>query len=160
MDNQVTDDRIVAVYLKIRTKIAEVTQEYDDRLAVLKSQQQQLKAEILKRLHERGATQTKTDVGTAFIVENVSITIADEIAYGNFVLEQQDYGFYQKRAKVEHVREYMKAHGEQLPPGLSIFRELDVNVRKPRPKKGAANGAGDGDTTGDGEPDTGATEAA
>jgi hypothetical protein len=139
MDNsEPTDDLLVGVYIKIRSKIAEVNKEYEDRLGHLRGQQKQVSAEILRRLHERGSTQTKTDSGTAFINEDVSITIADEEAYGAFVLAEQDPSYYQKRAKVERVKEYMKAHDGTLPPGLNIFRELVINVRAPK-KKGAAS---------------------
>ena len=136
------DDRIVRVYLKIRDTIAEVNDEYKERLAVLKAQQDRLKAELLRRLHERGATQTKTEAGTAFITENTTFTIADEELYGKFVLEQQDVDFYQRRAKAEHVKEYMKNNGGMLPPGLTIFTEQEINVRIPR-KKGVPSGAAD-----------------
>jgi hypothetical protein len=137
MDTEPTDDALVGVFIKIRSKIAEVNKEYDDRLAHLRGQKQQVAAEILRRLHERGSTQTKTDKGTAFVSEDVSITIADEVAYGNFVLQEQDPSYYQKRAKVERVKEYMKDHEGTLPPGLSIFRELVINVRAAK-KKGVA----------------------
>lgn len=129
-----TDDQIVGLFIKIRTKIADVNKEYDAQLQHLRGQQQQVSAELLRRLHERGATQTKTAAGTAFISEQMSITIADDDAYGAFVLAEQDYSYYQKRAKVERVKEYMTAHNGELPPGLNVFRELTINVRAPRGK--------------------------
>lgn len=132
---QPTDDKLVEVYIKIRNKVAEVNREYVERLEHLKGQQKQVGTEILRRLNERGASQTKTPHGTAFVGEDMSITIADEEAYGAFVLAEQDHTYYQKRAKVERVREYMKAHDGALPPGLSVFRERVINVRVPR--KGA-----------------------
>ena len=141
MSEQATDDRLIAVFVKIRDTIAEVNKEYDERLAVLKAQRDRVGAELLRRLHERGSKQTKTDTGTAFISETMAVTIADEDLFGNFVLQQQDYSFYQKRVKVEHLKEYMKEHGGVLPPGLNIHRELEINVRR-APKKGdALNGA-------------------
>src|SRR5580765_3724063 len=137
MDSEPTDDLLVGVFIKIRSKIAAVNKEYDGILEHLRGQQKQVSAELLRRLHERGANQTKTAAGTAFIGEQMSVTIADKTAYGDFVLEQQDYGYYQKRAKVERVKEYMKAHNGTLPPGLSVFRELVINVRAA--KKGVAS---------------------
>lgn len=146
MDSEVTDDRLVAVFIKIRNKVAEVSKEYEAQLDHLKGQQKQVAAEILRRLHERKATQTKTPLGTAFISEQMSITIADESAYGAFVLEQQDPSYYQKRAKVERVKEYMKAHDGELPPGLSVFRELTINVRAPRKRSGGEQTTDDSGT--------------
>lgn len=132
------DDRLVGVYVKMRAKVAELNDEYKDRINTIKQQMTQVETELLRRLHERGATQTKTDKGTAFIGEDVSITIADENQYAAFVLAQGDTSYYQKRAKVERVKEYMGANNGMLPPGLSIFREKTINVRVPT-KKGAPN---------------------
>lgn len=135
-----SDERIVAVYIKIRNAIKETTKDYEEALQVLEKQRDQLKAELLRRLHERGATQTKTPNGTAFIAEKMTATIADEGLFGQFVLEQQDTAFYQRRVKIEHLKEYMAENNDALPPGVSIFRELDINVRAPRIKKGTVNG--------------------
>jgi hypothetical protein len=135
MSEDIGDDRLVRVFVKIRTKLAELSREYDAAKKVLTDQRNVVEAELLKRLHARNATQTKTEEGTAFIKENTTITIADEVAFGSFVIEQQDYAFYQKRAKVEHVQEYMKEHEGRLPPGLSAFREMSINVRAPGAKE-------------------------
>lgn len=144
MESEPTDDLLVSVYIKMRNKIAEVNKEYADRLKHLTDQQGQVSTEILRRLQERGSTQTKTGHGTAFVAEEVKITIADEDAYGQFVLAEKDPTYYQKRPKVERVKEFMKAHQGMLPPGLSIFRELVINVRAAKPK-GIAHGQTDDD---------------
>ena len=141
MTNEVTDDRLISVFVKIRDTVADVNKEYEARLKILKDQQKRVGAELLRRLHERGSKQTKTETGTAFISETMAVTIADEDLFGNFVLTQQDYSFYQKRVKVEHLKEYMKENGGMLPPGLNVHRELNINVRV-APKKGVVDGNG------------------
>lgn len=138
MENNVGDDAIVRVYIKIRDTITALNDEYKQRLDHLKGQLGIAEAELLKRLHDRGATQTKTNAGTAFVAETMTVTIADDAAYGAFVLEEQDPTYYQKRAKVERVKEYMGEHNGLLPPGLSVFRQMTINVRQPRKVKNAA----------------------
>jgi hypothetical protein len=122
------------VVIKIRNRISEVNAEYDKALAALREQKKEVEMEILRRLQERGATQTKTPSGTSFISQAVTFTIADEDVYGRFVLEQQDYEFYQKRPKQEHVQAWMANNGGALPPGLSVFREYVINTRVPTKK--------------------------
>lgn len=136
-DVEVTDAKLVRTIIKIRDAIADVNTEYEARLKVLKDQKKEVEREVLRRLQERGATQTKTEYGTSFITEAVQFSIADEDAFGRFVLEQQDYEFYQKRPKAEHVQTYMKNNNGQLPPGLSVFRELEINTRIPRRTNGS-----------------------
>lgn len=131
---EIGDARLIKVVIKIRDKIAEVTKEFDSTVAVLKAQKKEVEMEILRRLQARGATQTKTEFGTSFISEKTQYTIADEDAFGRFVMQQQDYEFYQKRAKVEHVQQWMTNNGGVLPPGLNVFREFEINTRVPTRK--------------------------
>lgn len=140
---EVGDDRLVKIIIKIRDTIAAVNKEYEERLNVLKEQKKLAETEILRRLQERGATQTKTQYGTCFITTKEQFTIADEEAYGEFVKAQGDYTFYQKRAKVERVQEYMNNHDGALPPGLNVFRELEINTRVPRKTTAKENANGE-----------------
>jgi len=125
------DDRVVKVYIKIRDARARLSKAYDAEDKLLKEQLSIVTAELLKRLNERGATQTKTEFGTAFVGEDMQVSIADEDAFRSFVLEQQDLNWYQRRVKVEHLREYMGVNGGRLPPGLNVFRERTISVRAP-----------------------------
>jgi hypothetical protein len=123
------DDKLVKVALKIRDKIAEVTKEFEAQVKVLKDQQTAVTTEIIRRLNERGATQTKTPFGTAFVGEKMTANIADAATFKSFCLEHQDLDFYQARVKIEHLREYMEANEGRLPPGINVFREVTLNLR-------------------------------
>lgn len=134
------DDRFIRIFIRIREARAALAKEYEANDKVLKDQLHICSMELLRRLNERGAEQTKTADGTAFKGEQMSVTIADPAVFGNFVLETRDLEFFVKRVKVEHMREYMAAHGGRLPPGLSVFREVTINVRAPsKPKSNASN---------------------
>jgi hypothetical protein len=123
------DARIVKTIVKMRGKVAQLTKECDAAVKVIKDQQAMLEAELLKRLLARGATQTKTDFGTAYIKESVQYTIADGDAYWNFVKASDSPDYYQARVKAEAVRAYQAANEDRLPPGLSSYRENGITVR-------------------------------
>jgi hypothetical protein len=127
---EIGDDKLVKVIVKIRDAKAEATRAYKAQMAEFDKQREQLDAELLKRLQQRGATQTKTSFGTAYIGEDLSVTIADDQVLHAFLDETDDpYGWFQKRIKIERLREYMKEHQGGVPPGLNIFREATINVR-------------------------------
>ena len=132
METDLTDDKIVRTYIKIRGARTALSKEYDAKDKALKEQLAMVAGELLRRLNERGATQTKTDAGTAFIGEDMSITIADSDMFKGFVEAQHDLNWYVQRVKVERLREYMKANGGNLPPGLNVFRERTILVRAPK----------------------------
>jgi hypothetical protein len=134
------DDRLVRVALKMRARRAELLREFEAADKVIKDQQAEVENEIQRRLIQRGATQTKTAVGTAYLAETMKATIADDATFRSFVLETKDLEWFQKRVKVEHLKEYMKEKGV-LPPGVNVHREFGINIRAPR-KTGAAAAAG------------------
>ena len=130
-EHPITDDRLVRVFRKIRSAISEETKTYEATVQKLKEQQKLIEVELLRRLQERGATQTKTEEGTAFISEVMTANIAEDAAFRKFVLDTGDIDFFQRRISITHLKEYMKEHEEQIPPGLNIFKELNINVRAP-----------------------------
>jgi hypothetical protein len=125
------DDRLVGVIIKIRDKIADLNKEYEEALKTLREQKQRIENEVIRRLQERGASQTKTGKGTAFLGESMQATIADETQFKRFCLEQADLDFFQSRVKVAHLKEFMDNNEGKLPPGISVFREVTLNVRIP-----------------------------
>jgi len=133
MENEnvvVGDDKLVSVFIKIRTARAELKKTFEDADKVLEAQRDQIEAELLRRLNERGATQTKTTAGTAFVGVDQKVTIADEDALRAFLADDPDpTGWFQKRIKAERLKEYQEQHEGGIPPGLSVFREAKINVR-------------------------------
>jgi hypothetical protein len=127
----ITDDKLVKVYRKIRTARAAASREYKAKDEELKAQLALIENTILGRLNERGATSTKTNEGTAFRVENLTSNIADDGPFFGFCIETKDLNFFQRRISIEHLKAYMKKNQGNLPPGLNIFREYGVNVRAP-----------------------------
>ena len=130
----INDDKLVRVYLKIKKERARISKEYDEADETLKAQQAQVGNEIMKRLNERGATQTKTPDGTAFFGEDMKVTMADADIFKKFVLESGNLDWYVARVKVETLREFIKVNGGRLPPGINVFREKTILVRAPRKK--------------------------
>jgi len=136
LNPDIGDDALVKVIMKMRNKLAEMSKEYDAAVDCIKAQKKALEMEVLKRLNARGATQTKTPYGTAFIEEDVKVTIADELLFQNFVKQEGDLDFYQKRVAVGHLQKWQALNDGRLPPGLSTFRENSITVRSPTKSKG------------------------
>jgi len=140
MDEQVqvqpiTDDRLVRVFRKIRSAISEETKRYEASVTKLKEQQKQIEVELLRRLQERGATQTKTEEGTAFVSEQMTANISEDAVFHKFVQDSGDLEFFQRRISITHLKDFMKEHEGQIPPGLNLFKELTINVRAPAKEK-------------------------
>jgi hypothetical protein len=73
---------------------------------------------------------TIAGVATTYTAEEQKISIADDSAFFTYVLTSQDLNFFERRVSVTHVKEHMKLNGGVPPPGLNIFRERVMRVRK------------------------------
>lgn len=134
------DDLIVGVFRKIRDARTQLAKEYKQADEVLETQLNVARNELLKRLNDRGSTQTQTPSGTAFVVVEMQANIGDELEWKKFVMGEEDpLGFYTKRLKKERLVTWMKDHGGRVPPGVNVFHERVINVRAPR-KTGAPTG--------------------
>jgi hypothetical protein len=90
---------------------------------------------MLAEAKKQGVTGFKTAHGTTYIAETAKISIADDAAFFGFVLERGDLDFFERRVSSTHVEEYIAtlkgtpSEGHP-PPGLNIFRESVMRVRK------------------------------
>ena len=89
-----------------------------------------VEASLIAAAQAQGVTGFKTEAGTTYLDERMLTSIADDNAFFNFVREQGDLDFFERRVKVAHVKEWMEANGGHLPPGLNVFRELTMKVRR------------------------------
>ena len=72
---------------------------------------------------------TIAGIGTSYTAETKKISIADDAAFDLFVLEQKDLNFFERRVGVKRVDAFIKEN-KVPPPGLNIFRERVMRVRK------------------------------
>lgn len=126
---EISDDRLVKVYVKIREQRAinsKAAQAVDDEL---KAQLATVNAELLSRMKKRGNDGFKTPHGTVYKATKVQVTIADDSAFFSWVREHDAMDFLERRVKSTEVQKYTAQHGE-APPGLTIFKEEEARVRK------------------------------
>ncbi len=120
----------VAKYVQLRDARAASNKAPDEIDRAYKECLEALEASFLASAHEQGVSGFKTQHGTVFSEEQVLASIADEAAFFNFVLEEGDLDFFERRIKITHIREYAKMNGGRFPPGLNIFREFKMKVRR------------------------------
>ena len=130
MAKDLSVDRLVKVFIKIRNARSENTREYEAKDAELKASLKLVEVELLRRAQEQGVDGfTVSGVGTTYINEEMHVSIGDDRAFYDFVRETGDLDFFERRVTVKHVKEYMDSNADSLPPGLHVFRELRMRVR-------------------------------
>ena len=128
MDSSI--DKIVAVYIKIRSAKEDLTREYDDKIADLDEQMRVLKQKLLDISKETGVTSFKTDSGTAYrTIKNRYWTNDWESFYG-FMREHGAMELLEKRIHQTNMREFLEDHPEVHPPGLNVDQEYEITIRR------------------------------
>lgn len=123
-------DKRVARYVALRDARAANTRDTDVVDKAYKAALEAVETSLIADAHAQGVTGFKTDAGTTYLEEKMMASIADDNAFYNFVRESGDLDFFERRIKVSHIKEFQEANGGTLPPGLNVFRELSMKVRR------------------------------
>lgn len=123
-------DTLVQRYVAVREARALSNSEADKVDREFKELLKHIEVELLRRAQAEGVEGFKTSFGTTYREITMSASFADEDTFYKFVRETGDLEFFERRIKVAHLKEWMDAHQGQLPPGLNIFREYTMRVRK------------------------------
>lgn len=128
-------DRLVDVYLTIRTERDNIARQYELQDNVLKDQLEKLEHEMLQRCNDMGADSIRTGSGT--IIKNLreSYVCGDWDNFKKYILENQALELLQQRISQANFKEFLSTREEEgMPPGISTMREYKITVRKPSKK--------------------------
>jgi hypothetical protein len=120
---------LVAKYVELRDKKAQIKSEYDAKVAKLDDVLSQIEGTLLKTFDAAGMDSVKTEFGTAYTTVQSSATIADADVFRKFVKDHDAWEMFQNRVSKTAVEQYKAVHDE-LPPGLNWREERVVNVRR------------------------------
>jgi len=123
-------EKRVAKFVQLRDARAANTKLYELVDKQYKACLDAIEGSMLATAQEQGVTGFKTDAGTTYMEEMMQTSIADEALFFDFVRASGDLDFFERRLKVGHIKEYVDANGGLFPPGLNIFRELKMKVRR------------------------------
>ena len=123
-------DTLVKIFVKIRDAKAAAKKEYEKKAAEFDEKLAMISTELKARAQAQGVEGFKTEFGTMFMSETLKVSGSDWAAFGAFLQDHDPLEFMEKRISSTAVKEYMKQNEGQLPPGVSIFKELEVRVRR------------------------------
>jgi hypothetical protein len=129
-DEQVAIDTLVKIYVKIRDAKAEKKKAYEKEAAMLDEKMEAVATELKSRAQAEGVDGYKTAFGTVYLSETMKTSCADWSAFGEFLKTHDPLEFMEKRVSSTAVKEFMKQNDGELPPGISIFKEIEAHVRR------------------------------
>ena len=130
MEDQVPVDKLVRIYMKMRTAM----QELDAQIEAIKEQQQSVKNEIKDRMRGTGVKSLRTDHGTVSLMEKTRYYTNDWDSFKKFMVEQDALDLLEKRISQTNMKLFLEENPGSIPPGLNSDTEFDISVRKPSTK--------------------------
>jgi RAB protein geranylgeranyltransferase component A len=124
-------DRLAKIYRKIRASIDVLTQEYDQKVEVLKEQQNELKNAMKDQMKALGVTSVRTPEGTVVLSVKTRYNTQDWESFKEFVKENDALDLLEKRIAQGNMAQFLTDNPGLVPPGLNTSSEYDVSVRKP-----------------------------
>lgn len=126
---QVNVDTVIAAYVKLRDKRAELRKEYTDKDDELVGKMDKLEVYLLGQMKATGTTQLGSSHGTAYQQVVMKGNCSDWPSFWGFLADTGNFDMVEKRVSVKKVQEYYEQTGE-LPPGVNINPELKVIIRR------------------------------
>jgi hypothetical protein len=123
-------DKLVGVYLKIRTAI----QDKDQEIKKLKEQQDKVSDELLKLCESQEADGLKTPSGTVSRRVTSTYWTSDWEQMYVFIKEHDAPQLLEKRIHNGNMKEFLADNPDVVPEGLQAKTRYTISVRKP-PKK-------------------------
>jgi len=127
-------DKLAAVYIKIRNKIAELTKAYDAEVEALKEQQTMVGNEMKTLLQTLNVRSVNTVGGTVVLTEKVRYFPSDWSEFKRFVKDNDAFDLMEKRIAQTNMAKFLEENPDKYPPGLQSETEISVSVRKPTGK--------------------------
>jgi hypothetical protein len=123
-------EKRVKLFIKTRAAKAAAKKDHDDLEAKFNRIMAACETTMLADADKQGVSGFTTPFGTTYTAETAKYSIADDSVFYNFVRSAGDLDFFERRVSSTHVTQYMEQNGGTLPPGLNVFRERVMRVRK------------------------------
>ena len=125
-----TADKLVAMYIKIRGAI----KEKDDEIKLFKEQQEFVAEKLLALCSEQNLDSMKTTEGTITRRVSSNYWTSDWEAMYKFIETNDAYHLLEKRIHNTNMKEFLTENPDECPQGLQSNKKYIISVRKPTTK--------------------------
>lgn len=120
---------VIQAYIHLRDKVDEIKKRQTEELRPLRDKMATLEGWLLNQMQESGASSFSCEFGTAFQSVRTSSKVEDWEEALAFIRKEELWHMLERRVAKTAVEEYLEANGE-LPPGISVSRDMTVNIRR------------------------------
>tara|TARA_R100001377_G_scaffold71383_1_gene46967 strand:- start:71 stop:472 length:402 start_codon:yes stop_codon:yes gene_type:complete len=123
-------EKLTRVFLKIKTKRAEITAAFKEEDEKLVASLDLIKNEMLSHLQKTGSTSAGNEAGMFYRSTKAKYWTSDWESMHKFILAEGVPEFLAKTLNQGVVKQYLEENPDKLPKGLNVNSEYTITVRK------------------------------
>ena len=123
--------KLAKMYIKIRTAMQEIQQEYDNKIGELEEQKQMISLAMKDQLLALNATNVKTEAGLVILSKKTKFYPGDWDAFSTWVKQHDALDLLERRVHQLNTKQYVDENSGEIPPGLTTDTQYIITVRKP-----------------------------
>jgi len=130
MTTDVSIEKLVKVYIKMRDKHTEMSREYQEQEKQLKDKMAKIKEALLDHCKEHNVDSVRTGEGLFFRTVRQNYWTSDWESMGKFVVEHNAPELLEKRLHQGNIKQFLEENPNLLPPGINVDSEYSVTIRR------------------------------
>ena len=130
MSEDVSADKLVAVYMKMREKRASLLREYEEQDEAIKSQMEVVEGRLLDLCKSIGADSLKTQHGTIIRTVKTRYWTSDWNSMHKFIMENEMPELLEKRISQTTMKQLLDENPDLMPPGMNVDSRYAVTIRR------------------------------
>jgi hypothetical protein len=127
---EVSPERLVKVYIKMRNKRAELSAAFDEQDNKVKTQMEKVKQALLDYCKDHNVESVRTTEGLFYRTVKTNYWTSDWESMRNFIVEHKVPELLHERIHQGNIKQFLDEHPELLPPGLNVDSEYGITVRR------------------------------
>jgi hypothetical protein len=129
-EGEMTYDELVAKHNELTAYCETEDAAHDERMKPYREGINAIKAHLQKELVEQKTQNFKTEHGTAYLQETLSVKVDNRDEFLQFIVSANQWGMLDARALKQPVKDFLEKHDGRSPPGLGIEFGIKCNIRR------------------------------
>jgi hypothetical protein len=130
MTEEIPVDRLVAAYIKMRDKRAELLREYEEQDETVKQQMEVVEGKLLDLCKTIGVDSLKTKHGAVMRGVKTRYWTSDWQSMHNFIMEHKMPELLEKRISQSTMKQLLDENPDMMPPGVNVDSKYSVTIRR------------------------------
>jgi len=130
MVEDISVDRIVSAYIKMRDKRSEFLREYEEKDDAVKAQMEIVEAKLLDLFKTIGADSLKTQHGLVYRSVKTRYWTSDWQSMHKFIMEHNMPDLLERRVSQSTMKQLLEENPDLMPRGMNVDSKYAVTIRR------------------------------